>query len=84
MSKKTFNQNTRISEDEREFLDNVASSLGTDRSDVVRRMVSEWQRYGVSGTAESLRTCAVGADRLRQVTLQLPQNPDSIGGDQPA
>lgn len=66
MPKKMLNQNTRISEDEREFLNDVASSLGTNRSDVLRRMMYEWQRYGVSGTAESLRTCAGDTIQPRQ------------------
>lgn len=82
MPKKMLNQNTRISENEREFLNDVASSLGTNRSDVLRRMMYEWQRYGVSGTAESLRTCAGGTGQTCQVTPQQLQNLSTVYGKQ--
>lgn len=81
MLKKMLNQNTRISENEREFLDDVASSLGTNRSDVLRRMMHEWQRYGVSGTAESLRTCAGGTGQMSQKIPQKPQIISIVDGD---
>lgn len=84
MPKKMRNQNTRLSENEREFLDNVASILGTNCSDVLRRMISEWQRYGISGTAESLRTCAGGTDQLHHAVPQHPRGSSTIDGKQRA
>jgi len=58
MGKKTVNQNTRLKDDELAFIDAVASQLGTNRSDVMRRLLHEWQRFGTVGTAESLRSCS--------------------------
>lgn len=66
MEKKTVNQNTRLKEDQRAFLDDVAYRLSTDRSDVVRRILYEWQRFGSIGTAEVLRSCAKEQDGARQ------------------
>ena len=57
MGKKTVNQNTRLKDDELAFIDAVASRLGTNRSDVMRRFLHEWQRFGTIGTAEALRNC---------------------------
>lgn len=58
MTKKMKNQNTRLMEEDLAFLEEVANRLGTNRSDVIRRVVHEWQRFGPIGAAEALRNCS--------------------------
>lgn len=55
MAKKIVNQNTRLDEAQYTFIVDVANGVGTDRSDVMRRMVQLAQTLGVDRTVAILK-----------------------------